>query len=189
MLYIFKLFNYDSIIKQSNIEVFMKTLLMQNVRGRIYRSFSSYRVFYLGIFISIALSLIVLYFATFYMAFATLAYSFMCFGVLNRTTQKIHSKFMAFAIAIDFSIVLTLEINRNAIKKALAFSLLPLQQTHIVMSSVALLFYFPIAYLGIKALNHKLTKKERKLHMRLGITCFIFRSIGFVLMFSMLKHI
>ncbi len=167
----------------------MKTLPMQDVKGLIYRSFSSYKTFYLGILISIALSLIVFYFATFYMAVATLAYSSMCFGVLNRTTPKIHSKFMVIAILIDFLIVLTLEIKRNAIKKALAFSLLPLQQTHIAMSSVALLFYFPIAYLGIKALNHKLSEKERILHMRFGITSFIFRSIGFVLMFSMLKHI
>ena len=167
----------------------MKTLPMQNIKAFVCKSYSSYRFLLLEVILSVIFALIILYFATNYMAFASLAYFLMCLGILNRTKPKVHSKFMLIAMLIDFSIVLTLEIKRNAIKTALEFTLSPLQQTHIAMSSVALLFYFPIIYLGIKALNYQLTKKERKIHMRLGIISFIFRSIGFILMFSMLKHV
>ncbi|APJ03128.1 hypothetical protein [Silvanigrella aquatica] len=151
------------------------------------KPFHMKNMIYAEVALIILFSILVKIFATAYMSFATLAYGFMLLGVLNRKTSKIHAKFMGSAIFIDLSIVLVLELKRDAVQKALEFSLTFFQQLHIGMSTLALLFYFPIVYLGIKALRTGLTHLERKIHISLGIIAFVFRTIGFILMFSMLK--
>ena len=140
-----------------------------------------------GLAFSLLFSSVVFIFATPYMTVATLAYCLMCLGVINRGSPQIHSKFMASAIFIDVSLVLVLEVFRSAIKTALAFSLTFPQQMHILMSLMAILFYIPIVYLGIQGLKNGLSLNKKKLHMKFGITAFIFRTLGFILMFSLLK--
>jgi len=83
-------------------------------------------------------------------------------------------------------IVLTLEMQRHAINTALAFSLSPMQQAHIAMSSVATGLYFPVLFLGWKALLRPISRKQLQLHRRLALTAYTFRTLGFLLMFALL---
>jgi hypothetical protein len=124
--------------------------------------------------------------ATYFMGCATLAYGFMVSGVLFRRHRRVHSRFMITAIALDLTIVATLEIQRHAVDSALAFSLSPLQQLHIASSSVATVLYFPILFLGWRLLRGNFSPTQRKWHIRLGTTAFTFRTLGFLLMFSLL---
>jgi hypothetical protein len=83
-------------------------------------------------------------------------------------------------------IVLTLEYQRQAIDTALAFSMSPLQQAHIAASSVATALYIPVLWLGWHLLKGTPTAARRRWHRRLAIPAFIFRTIGFILMFALL---
>ena len=126
-------------------------------------------------------------FATVFMTLATIAYFSLVTGLLLRKSRIIHARLMRFGILLDISIVLLLQIQRHAVQTALKFSLSPLQQAHIGASLVATLLYFPILYLGWTLLkNPRRSKELRPLHIRLGVTAFIFRSAGFLLMFSLL---
>lgn len=126
--------------------------------------------------------------ATPYMAAATVAYGLMNVGLVNRRTPKIHARLMGSAIAIDLGIVLTLEVQRHAINTAIGFTLSPLQQAHIGMSSLATLLYFPVAILGWRRLHGRLSDNGRRWHLRLGLLAYIFRTLGFVLMFALLER-
>lgn len=125
-----------------------------------------------------------------YMAVATLGYLILCLGLFFRKERNKHVLLMSTGIVLDLSIVLTLEIKRNAIKTAMALTLSPLQQCHILASTVAVLIYFPVVYLGATRLMGRGTAQQAVLHKKLGLTAFVFRSVGFVLMFSLLwkKH-
>ncbi len=101
---------------------------------------------------------------------------------------------MTSGIMIDLGIVLTLELKRNAIATAADFSLTPFQQMHVFSSSLTTLLYFPVLYFGFKILaakklNQNILPKIRMLHLNLGKTALIFRTIGFILMFSLLDKI
>ncbi len=88
---------------------------------------------------------------------------------------------MNFGIAIDLLLVLVLQIQRNAVHTALEFSLSPLQQAHVVASTIATVLYFPTLYLGW-------TRRSRVWHLRVGVLAFLFRTFGFILMFSLLSR-
>jgi len=124
--------------------------------------------------------------ATPYMGFATLAYGFMNIGLMNRRHRTIHISYMISAIALDLALVLTLELQRDAIKTAISFSLTPMQQAHILMSSMATALYVPIIILGYRLYCGRLNGLGRLWHRRLGIAGYVFRSLGFFLMFSLL---
>jgi hypothetical protein len=139
---------------------------------------------------SLAFASLIFFVATPYMGMATLAFCLMNLGLMNRKVPRVHATYMVTAIAIDLGIVLVLEVQRHAIKTAMALTLSPLQQGHIGASSVATLLYFPILYLGWRGIRHGLSKSGRLLHMRLGIAAYVFRSIGFILMFALLgRHV
>jgi hypothetical protein len=128
-------------------------------------------------------------FATAHMAAATLSYGCLVIGLMHRKYKRHHALWMTLGMLIDLLIVLSLEIYRDAIATAFAQKLGTLQQLHIAVSTVALLLYFPTATLGYMRLlrpdsNHSI----KKFHIRLGIAAFIFRSLGFLLMFSMLTR-
>lgn len=124
--------------------------------------------------------------ATPYMGFATLAYGLMNIGLMNRRRSSIHVSYMISAIALDLALVLTLELQRDAIKTAISFSLTPLQQAHILISSMATVLYIPIIILGYRLYCGRLNGLGRLWHRRLGIAGYVFRSLGFFLMFSLL---
>ena len=124
-----------------------------------------------------------------YMAAATVAYGFLMIGIFYRRNRKIHIPLMAIGICIDLAIVLTLEIQRSAIAEAVSGKLTSLQMGHIAASTLAVVFYFPTVYFGIiRARSSGSTWADKK-HFNLGRIAFIFRTIGFLLMFCLLEHV
>jgi hypothetical protein len=123
------------------------------------------------------------------MLIASLAYFFMLSGMSFRKTHpRVHIWLMGIAMAIDIILVLTLELQRDAIHTALSFSLNWLQQSHIVASSIASTLYIPILILGFKKFSENKNRLSiNKWHKYLGIAAFVFRTLGYALMFSMLK--
>ncbi|MBX7147943.1 hypothetical protein K1X76_02560 [bacterium] len=110
-------------------------------------------------------------------------------GLILRKNRPLHARLMIAAIVSDLITVLILEIQRDAIKTALSFTLSVLQQTHILFSSLATLLYFPALILGlILYFSNKpaLIQKWRPIHIKIGYTAFIFRSLGFGMMFTLL---
>ena len=125
-------------------------------------------------------------FVTPYMLIATAAYCSMVTGVLARKNQKWHTRFMGTAILIDLTLVLILELQRSAIKTAMAFSLTLPQQLHIGASTIAVALYAPVIYFGLKKWRGQGDAETRQKHMAFGKWAFVFRTLGFLLMFSLL---
>jgi hypothetical protein len=126
--------------------------------------------------------------ATPYMVVATFSYALMVMGILNRRQGQLHAKLMGGAISIDIVLVLVLEVLRSAIATAVGNELNLWQQLHVVFSTLAVVLYFPLIFVGLKNLKHESTPEQKKWHRNLGFTAFALRSIGFVLMFSMLDR-
>ena len=83
-------------------------------------------------------------------------------------------------------------MTRSAIQSALAFSLKLLQQVHIGFSTIALLLYFPVLYLGFRLWRGGGRPGLRDLHRKLACAALFFRTLGFIFMFSMwggVKHV
>ena len=122
-----------------------------------------------------------------YMSISTLAYSLLVVGLILRQSKKPHSLCMLSGISLDIAIVLTLEFTRQAINTAVSLELDALQQTHIVFSTIALLLYFPTLVMGIKIYRGNTCPQLRARHRKIAITAFVFRSLGFIFMFSMIS--
>ncbi|MCB9029781.1 MAG: hypothetical protein H6619_01910 [Deltaproteobacteria bacterium] len=118
------------------------------------------------------------------MYIATFAWACMLLGFLRRHDRAKHVPLMLTAIFTDIALVLYLQITREAIQKAVSFTLEMLQMIHIGFSTVALLLYFPVLFLGFKLLKGHDVKKW---HVRFALTAFFFRTMGFFFMFSMLE--
>ena len=95
---------------------------------------------------------------------------------------------MLSAIISDLSLVAILQYQRHAVETALSFKLSLWNQAHIGCSSMASLLYIPMVILGICLLRGKGSKKTREIHAWIGYTTLLFRTLGFFLMFSMLKN-
>lgn len=125
-----------------------------------------------------------------YMVIASTAYSALGWGIVFRRDKKIHTVLMNLGILFDISLVGVLELQRAAIATAASFTLTGWQQGHIAASTLALLLYFPILWMGWGLYRGKLAReKYRSLHLRLGYAAFVLRTVGFLLMFSMLEHV
>lgn len=142
------------------------------------------------VFLLIAVGVIsfVAFNATPYMLLATLSYFLLAAGLALRKVRRLHAAFMLTAITADLLIVLILQIQRNAIQTAVSFSLTPLQQFHVGFSVVATFLYFPVLFLGIFLLK-KPHEALRLLHIRLALTAFTFRTLGFITMFTLLPKL
>lgn len=126
---------------------------------------------------------------TIYMGIASFAFFLMVYGFNNRKNHLLHAKLMVSTIVLDLTLVLVLQIQRHAVQTAVSFTLSPLQQIHILVSTIAVILYFPMIYLGRKNLMGIANQSERKWHRRLGYITFIFRTLGFITMFSQLSHV
>jgi hypothetical protein len=123
------------------------------------------------------------------MKWASWCYFLMCAGlVMRKHSQLWHARLMASAIFGDLALVLILQAQRGAVQTAISFKLSALQQAHIGFSTLATVLYFPLLYLGWKQIRGEADAKAKKLHQRLGMYAFAFRTMGFFLMFSLLKH-
>jgi len=121
---------------------------------------------------------------TVYMTIAAFNYLIILAGfLLRKVNRRIHVTLLSLGILFDLSLVLLLEFQRDAIATAVSLKLSPLNQAHIYFSSLATLLYIPMVITGIMIL-----KKERCRiwHRRLGYGTIFFRTLGFLLMFSML---
>lgn len=127
-----------------------------------------------------------------YMMIATLNLFLLLIGFTYRHRSKnIHAALMALGMLSDFSLVLTLQLQRNAIQTALGFKLSALNQAHIFSSTIATVLYVPMIMIGISLYQQKTATPnslKQKLHRRIGWTVLILRSLGFFLMFSMLEN-
>jgi hypothetical protein len=124
---------------------------------------------------------------TIYMWYASVAWFVMLLGVLNRKNRKIHVPCMLTTIFMDLSLVLFLQITRSAVQTAMGFDLPILQYFHIGFSTLATILYFPMLYTGFKLLRNQKTALLYRLHIKIGVACFLSRTLGFCFMFSMLK--
>jgi hypothetical protein len=118
---------------------------------------------------------------------ATLAWLLLCLGYSQRKRRNLHVPLMLAGIFMDFSMVVFLEATRGAVGTALSFSLSLMKQLHIAASTTAFVLYFPVLFLGMKLVRNEGTARTRQWHVRLAVTALIFRSLGFLLMFSMLR--
>jgi hypothetical protein len=136
----------------------------------------------------IILSVIVLLFTaligTRYMTIAAFNYLLILGGFLMRNQdRRIHVRLVSLGILFDLSLVLILQFQRDAIATAMSFKLSPLNQAHIYTSSLATLLYIPQAITGYRLRKNG---NSRKLHRVLGYLVIVFRTLGFLLMFSMI---
>ncbi|OQW50407.1 MAG: hypothetical protein A4S09_01035 [Proteobacteria bacterium SG_bin7] len=120
-----------------------------------------------------------------FMAIATLSYSVMVAGYWQRLNRILHVRLMVSAILIDLILVLILEIQRHAIETAMSMKFGPLQQAHIFSSATATALYFPVLAMGFYLWNNP-SAKIRNWHVRIGKAAFFFRTLGFILMFTLL---
>lgn len=128
------------------------------------------------------------FFTSFYMGAASLAYFLMVLGLrYRRENRLVHRKLMFSAMGMDLSLVLLLEIQRSAIETVVALELSPWQFGHVLASTLAVTLYLPMILLG-KKLWDKEDAGIRLWHKRIGITAFGLRTIGFLLMFSLMSR-
>ncbi len=119
------------------------------------------------------------------MYIATLSWLCIMLGYVKRYELKKHIPLVLVGIGTDILLVLYLEVTRSAIATAAEFSLKPLQQIHILFSTIALLLYFPTMYYGFKMLITGERGSTKKAHMKVAKLALFFRSLGFIFMFSM----
>ena len=115
------------------------------------------------------------------------AWFLLILGYLRRRTRRVHVSLMLAGIITDISLVLFLQFTRDAIQKALGFTLSTVQQLHILSSTIAFLLYFPVLYLGFRMIKAGVTPAMKQRHIQLGTMALLFRTVGFILMFSMWK--
>lgn len=116
---------------------------------------------------------------------ATVAWLLLVLGYIARRDRSRHVPLMLSGIGIDIALVTYLQLNRGAIQTALSFRMELLQQLHIGFSTGALILYFPVLYLGIKLIGAP-ASALRRTHVRIATVALVLRTVGFVLMFSML---
>ncbi len=121
------------------------------------------------------------------MYIATVAWLLLTYGFLKRKSRTIHVPCMLSGIALDFALVIYLQLTKEAIQTAVSFNLSFWQQAHIAVSSIAMLLYLPIIFLGFKLFYKTASASQRQIHTRIGKTALLLRTCGFVLMFSMIK--
>ncbi len=123
-----------------------------------------------------------------YMGIATVSYGMLLTGAfLARRNPKLHGSLMVTGASIDLTLVLFLEFSRDAIAEAVSLQMTLPQQLHIAFSTLAVLLYFPMAWLGWRA--YQGSSSTRLAHRRLGYVTLAFRTLGFLLMFSLINHV
>ncbi|MBT4760605.1 MAG: hypothetical protein HOO06_02805 [Bdellovibrionaceae bacterium] len=149
------------------------------------------KAYIIYILVAFLISSAIAFITTAYMGFATFTLLLLVIGLLYvKISKHIHANIMKIAIIGDLALVLVLELQRSAIETAAGFNLEPLQIMHIIFSTLAMLLYFPTLYYGQKLLKSK--KRDPKVfskHMIVARAAFLFRLLGFILMFSLLTHV
>ena len=116
---------------------------------------------------------------------ASAAWLALVLGLVWRKNRRAHVPLMLAGIIADVSLVLYLQFAREAVQTALEFKLSFLEQSHIVVSTLALVLYLPVTVLGFRLLLGEFSIAARLWHLRLAISAFVLRTLGFIFMFSM----
>jgi len=140
-----------------------------------------------GFLIALLCSIFVYQFSNIIIASGAFSYFLMLAGLTLVKTPAVHWRLMSSSMILDVLLVLIIELNRSAIATVLDFSLRPLQQAHVYSSTLAIIFYIPVAFLGWGLLHGQLKPSGKRNHRLFGIIAFVLRSLGFILMFSMVK--
>ena len=122
-----------------------------------------------------------------YMSVASLAYFLMISGLYYKRHRLVHARLMSTSMFLDILLVLVLEFQRAAVQTVIAHRLNTWQMTHVGFSLLAVLLYLPVGYMGWQRFQRRASEKQEIWHFRLGITAFVFRTLGYAFMFSMLK--
>jgi len=118
--------------------------------------------------------------------FATCAYLLLLTGfAVRRSRRDLHVGLMCAGMGIDLIVVLLLEFGRDAIGTAIGPTLSGAQHTHVIASTLAVLFYIPVFILGFLRWRGSKSLQQRAWHVRLGYCALACRTVGFVFMFSM----
>ena len=136
-----------------------------------------------------AVAALLLAFTTPYMTVATLAYALLATGVFQAARRRAHVALMSAGVAIDVALVLVLELTRSAVATAASGDLEPMQMGHIAFSLVAVVLYVPTMALGYRAIRSGPAAGAGGVHRTVGRIAFLCRTVGFVLMFSLLGRV
>lgn len=117
--------------------------------------------------------------------FATFAYLLLLTGFsVRRTHRDLHVGLMSAGMGLDLIVVLLLEFGRDAVATAMGPTLSGWQQTHVISSTLAVLFYIPVFILGFLRWRGSRSLGQRAWHVRLGYCALACRTVGFAFMFS-----
>jgi uncharacterized membrane protein YozB (DUF420 family) len=103
-------------------------------------------------------------------------------GLWYRHNRAVHPKLMASAFAVDFLLVLYIEITRHAVEKALNPPG-PMVIFHAAVSVAVLATYVVMGTLGLKLLKGQ--EKVRNLHRYFGILFCALRGTNFITSFML----
>jgi Kef-type K+ transport system membrane component KefB len=109
-------------------------------------------------------------------------------GLISRHRPTTHRVLIVIAIVTDVALVLHLQVTRGAIQQALSFERAALQQAHIAVSTLALLLYFPLLWFLTRPLHGSAITTTHPRYARLLPLVYGLRTLGFLLMFSMLPY-
>lgn len=124
---------------------------------------------------------------TYPMYCASLAWIILITGFIFRHKRSYHASMMTLGMLIDIILVLYLQVTRDAIQSAISLENSFFQSIHIVTSTLAIMFYLPLFFVGLMLLRNKALPFMRVWHIRFGILALTLRTIGFITMFSMLE--
>lgn len=118
-----------------------------------------------------------------YKLIATIAFVLLTAAFAVHRRRRPHVALALSAIALDLGMVLWLEFERSVIAKASGeVTYDGYEIAHIVSSSIAVLLYLPTLYLGFKLL--KGDNSVRKAHKYVAEAAYLFRAVGFALMWA-----
>ena len=112
---------------------------------------------------------------------ATLVLVLLAYGLIKRHQRSVHIPVMSLAFAIDFCLVLYVEISRHAVEKALTRIAEPLLWIHVSASVGTLVLYIVLGYLGFQILQKR--AHAQPWHRRLSYYFICFRLINYVTSF------
>jgi uncharacterized membrane protein YozB (DUF420 family) len=123
---------------------------------------------------------------SFQMILASFSWILLATGIFFKSKRRIHVPLMLSGITLDFSLVAYLQITKNAVDKVLNDSMDLLMLLHVGSSTIALILYLPVLYLGFSLLRRPRNLATVNIHKKVALTAFFFRTLGFILMFSMI---
>jgi hypothetical protein len=144
----------------------------------------------IGVASSLLAALVIGGMTTPYMGMATASYGVLLTGVFaTRRGGPLHRLLMSVGVGADLLQVLWIEFSRSAIAETVRLELPLLPFLHVLTSATAVVIYAPALWFGWKAYGEKAESKARRIHRNLGIAALAFRSIGYLLMFSLLPFL